>query len=79
MGTEQGRKEIKKNPELVPICVGCGKTPEELSEDYIEYLEDDESATDYVLHKEGSLNRINMHFWCDKCYIKAGMPLGVAP
>jgi hypothetical protein len=28
----------------------------------------------YVATNEGTYNRVNGHFLCDTCYIKAGMP-----
>jgi len=60
-------------------CNGCHGTPEEIEE----YQPDstglpDVSATDYVKREEGTFNTENGHFWCTACYIKAGMPLGVA-
>lgn len=67
------------------ICVGCGKTADQLPEyvhmadskhpDYEGYSTPEEA----VRLNEGTYNRENNHFWCTSCYIKAGMPLGVAP
>jgi hypothetical protein len=34
---------------------------------------------DYVRREEGTFNRENGHFLCDRCYISHGMPLGVCP
>lgn len=60
-------------------CVGCGKSPEQLSE-YIEMAEVEETTPEeFVRSDEGTYNRENGHFWCTKCYIIAGQPLGVAP
>lgn len=61
-----------------PYCIECGLSPDELS-CYKPYLEDGETATDYVKSEEGTYNVDNGHFWCDDCYVKLGMPLGVAP
>lgn len=62
------------------ICVGCGKEPKEIPE-YVELAKDEghETADEAVRHEEGTFNRENGHFWCTPDYIKAGMPLGVAP
>ena len=30
----------------------------------------------YVMKEEGTLNPLNGHFLCDRCYIAAGMPTG---
>jgi hypothetical protein len=70
---------------LPHICVGCGKTADQLqeykdmanpdSQGYEGYSTPDEA----VRRNEGTFNRENNHFWCTTCYIKAGMPLGVAP
>jgi hypothetical protein len=60
-------------------CVGCGKTPEQI-DDYTPYAEDEGlTNTEYVSREEGTLNTENGHFYCDSCYVSAGMPLGVAP
>lgn len=32
----------------------------------------------YIRTEEGTYNRLNGHFLCDDCYIKAGMPSGPA-
>jgi hypothetical protein len=65
-----------------PVCVGCGKTPDQLAE-YVEMVAPDyggfKSADEAVRKNEGTFNRQNQHFWCTSCYIKVGMPLGVAP
>ncbi len=56
----------------------CSRTPEEIG-CYDDYLEDGQTASEYVRLNEGTYNRENGHFLCDACYIKAGMPLGVCP
>lgn len=60
-----------KRPELV--CMGCGKSPEELP-CYTDIIEPGEDVSDWVWEEEGTLNRANGHFLCDRCYINAGMP-----
>lgn len=62
------------NPDLKPICIGCERTPEEIG--YDEYLEEGETATEYVIREEGTLNPVNYHFACDACYMRMGMPVG---
>lgn len=63
--------------EVQPICVGCGKRPNELPE-YIEAAREDArckgDADRYVVLEEGTLNRENGHFLCTPCYIEAGQP-----
>lgn len=62
-----------------PICVGCSKKPNEISE-YVDIAAmTGESPNDYVRKHEGTFNQNNQHFYCTDCYIKAGMPLGKAP
>lgn len=57
------------------ICNGCGRTPEQIPI-YVELAAQEglRNATAYVWRDEGTLNRGNGHFLCDKCYIDAGMP-----
>lgn len=62
------------------MCVGCGKTPDELDE-YIDAVSEEATGVvggmkpdDYVWEEEGTLNRENGHFLCTSCYIGAGMP-----
>jgi len=56
------------------ICIGCEKTPNELSEYSPEYTGEDLSPDDYVWKEEGTLNPRNGHFLCTPCYIAAGQP-----
>lgn len=59
-------------------CKGCGKAPNEINE-YILAAEDEEITPElYVIREEGTYNRETGLFWCTRCYIKAGMPLGKA-
>lgn len=61
-------------------CVGCGRSPLDI-EVYVELAEEQgEEITDgFMIAEEGTYNPSNGHFYCDACYIAAGMPLGVAP
>ena len=63
-----------------PTCVGCRRTPAELSE-YADLVADGEYATanDAVFENEGTFNAVVNTFYCTPCYVKAGTPLGVAP
>jgi hypothetical protein len=64
--------EREDRPDLV--CIGCGKSPSELSE-YTGMAEvEGMTPDDYCWKEEGTLNRENGHFTCTPCYIKAGMP-----
>jgi hypothetical protein len=64
------------------ICTGCNKKPSELSEyvtaakEMTEYEDVECTPDDYVWAEEGTMNRLNGHFLCTKCYIKAGQPSG---
>jgi hypothetical protein len=44
-------------------------------------LNEDERMAERVAYarRDGTYNRDNGHFWCDTCYIRAGMPLGRCP
>jgi hypothetical protein len=66
-------------PDLTVECAGCHRTPDKISEYSPEYTGEDMTAREFVISEEGTYNRANGHFWCTSCYIKAGMPLGVAP
>jgi hypothetical protein len=59
-----------------PVCTGCGKRPEDLSE-YVEASRGGPGTpSDYVRDHEGTFNRENGHFLCSQCYVDAGMPSG---
>lgn len=62
----------------VALCIGCGKTPAQISEYSPESTGEEMSAEEYVWSEEGTLNRENGHFLCTQCYINAGMPRGKA-
>jgi hypothetical protein len=67
-------------PKLIARCVGCDRVPDEIDE-YIEAAKDEglRHPSQFVRRNEGTYNPDNGHFYCTKCYIKAGQPLGVAP
>ena len=60
-------------------CVICGKAPSMISE-YTMMAEENgfNSPEDFVRSEEGTYNPSNDLFCCTGCYIKIGMPLGVA-
>ena len=62
-----------------PICIGCNKQPDEIDEYLDEEVLDGMTPDNYVRKEEGTYNAANGHFYCTDCYIKARMPLGVAP
>lgn len=65
--------------ELRPICIGCNRCPKEIEEYSKECTESNIEPDDYVRQEEGTYNPHNGHFYCTECYVKADMPLGVAP
>lgn len=59
-------------------CAVCGKSPCEI-EEYVDYAKiEGMTPEEYVRQEEGTYNSQNGHFWCTGCYIKIGMPRGVA-
>ena len=59
-------------------CKKCRKTPSEISE-YVQFGKmNDCTPEEYVLQEEGTLNEETGEFYCTKCYIEIGMPLGTA-
>jgi len=61
------------------FCIRCEKTPPDILEYSPEMTGEKLDADTYVWRNEGTLNKSNGHFYCTDCYIKVGMPLGVAP
>jgi hypothetical protein len=56
------------------ICIGCGKTPDQI-EEYIDAASAlDMTPAEYVRSEEGTFNPDNGHFACTGCYIAMGMP-----
>lgn len=60
------------------LCVRCGRAPDEIPE-YREAAAFEEMSPAAYARSDGTYNPENGHFYCDKCYIEAGLPLGVAP
>ena len=59
---------------MIPICIGCNKSADEI-EEYIEGAKEEEITVEqYVRENEGTYNLENGHMLCTDCYIKAGMP-----
>ena len=59
-----------------PICIGCGKRPDEI-EEYVEAAADygrKITPDAYVRREEGTYNPENGHFACTTCYCAMGMP-----
>lgn len=61
-----------------PTCKICGKKPEELSEYVAEAELEKITPTTYVVLNEGTYNHKTQKFYCTECYIKIGMPNGIA-
>jgi hypothetical protein len=59
---------------MIPVCIGCGKTPEEMTEYSKESTDSNFEPNDYVKREEGTYNPANGHFACTPCYIDMGMP-----
>lgn len=60
-------------------CKCCKRRPDEIDE-YTEMVEDGEYKTpeQAVRMNEGTFNPFTGEFYCTSCYIKNGMPLGMA-
>ena len=70
-------------PEPEPViervrCKGCGEIPENLPEYRYEAFRLNMTPTEYVRREEGTYNPKTGRFYCSRCYIHAGMPLGTA-
>ena len=64
---------------IICRCKGCGKKPSELIE-YVALAEEEGYSTpdEVVVNEEGTYNPKTGAFYCTSCYIKVGMPLGLA-
>jgi len=60
------------------ICKQCGKKPDEIQEYIDAAVQEGCTPDEYVFMQEGTLNRQTGLFYCTKCYIQIGMPLGTA-
>lgn len=79
IGTTRGVifDEIAAGAEMTteePVCMGCGKNPDQIPEYNSEFTGIDLSNRMYVVSHEGTYNPLNGHFLCTDCYINAGMP-----
>lgn len=59
---------------MTPMCIGCQRSPDEISEYSPEETGEDIAPTEYVKTEEGTYNESNGHFACTMCYILMGMP-----
>ena len=61
-----------------PQCAVCKKQPHEIPI-YVRFaLMDGITAEDFVYMNEGTFDYRTNLFYCDKCYVKIGMPPGKA-
>lgn len=59
-------------------CKLCRKTTDQISE-YVDAGKlNSMTPEEYVKQEEGTYNKNTGLFYCTKCYVKAGMPLGKA-
>ena len=59
-------------------CSICNRKPEEISE-YIDMAEvEGGTPSENVIRNEGTYSPMTGHFYCTTCYIKLGMPNGLA-
>lgn len=65
--------------QFTPRCIECNRYPDQIEEYAYHNTQSGLEPDDYVKQEEGTYNRSNGHFWCTECYIKIGMPLGIAP
>jgi len=61
-----------ERPDL--ICIGCGRPPAEITEYIVSGREENMTPDEFVWAEEGTLNPVNGHFACTRCYISMGMP-----
>ena len=59
-------------------CKRCDKTPDKIMEYILEAVENGCTPRQYVIKEEGTFNAMTGKFWCTDCYIKLGMPDGIA-
>ncbi|RYD02478.1 hypothetical protein N752_24425 [Desulforamulus aquiferis] len=59
-------------------CKVCKRKPDEIYEYIISARGERISPQEYVIRQEGTYNMLTGKFYCTKCYIKIGLPLGVA-
>ena len=59
-------------------CKCCGQRPEEIIEYIVEADEEGITPEQYVVENEGTFNPKTGRFYCTSCYVKVGLPYGVA-
>ena len=59
-------------------CKCCGKKPSEIKEYIVYSAEEELTPEEFVVQNEGTYNPKTGLFYCTSCYIKLGMPSGVA-
>jgi len=61
-------------------CKVCRRAPHEIKEYVDIYREGDkyDSPEEACIYEEGTFNSETGKFYCTKCYISVGMPLGTA-
>lgn len=59
-------------------CKVCGREPSQIFEYLLAGLEFRMTPEEFVEKEEGTYNRDTQLFYCTECYIRIGMPLGVA-
>lgn len=58
-------------------CKVCGRTPEEIPY-YVDLAKVEECTPEDIAREDGTYNIRTEEFYCNKCYIEIGMPLGTA-
>lgn len=61
-----------------PMCKECGRKASELLEYITEGRINNMTPEEFVRQEEGTYNPVTGYFYCTKCYIRVGMPLGTA-
>ena len=59
-------------------CKICKKSASEISEYVCEAKKNKMDVDDYIEEEEGTLNFKTKQFYCTNCYVKIGMPIGIA-
>lgn len=59
-------------------CKCCGREPEEITEYVVSAADCGCTPNEYVKREEGTYNDRTQKFYCTRCYIDVGMPLGKA-
>lgn len=69
-------QEMGYDVEILPTCIGCKKSPEELYEFRVLGKEYRMEPTEVMKREEGTYNKFQKNkFYCTICYVDAGMPL----